>query len=58
MLATALKEARNILLDQSTIFADAQTFQKVMDWIDAPATPSEIAGMRRLQRAKLPWRRD
>lgn len=58
MLASALKEARNILLDQSTIFADAQTFQKVMDWMDTPAIRSETAGMKRLQRAKAPWRRD
>jgi len=26
MMASALKEAKNILLDQSTIYADAETF--------------------------------
>jgi uncharacterized protein (DUF1778 family) len=55
MLASALKEAKNILLDQSTIYADAQTFQKVMDWMDAAATPAEQAGMKRLLQAKAPW---
>jgi uncharacterized protein (DUF1778 family) len=51
MMSSALKEAKNVLLDQSTIFADAATFQKVMEWMDAPATPSEAAGMKRILRA-------
>jgi uncharacterized protein (DUF1778 family) len=55
MMASALKEAKNILLDQSTIYADAKTFQKVMDWMDAAATTSETAGMKRILRAKAPW---
>ena len=57
MMAAALKEAKNILLDQSTIYADAKTFQKVMDWLDAPPAPPETAGMKRLLQAKAPWRR-
>jgi uncharacterized protein (DUF1778 family) len=56
MLASALKEAKNILLDQSTLFADAKTFRKVMDWMDSAATPAETAGMKRLLHAKAPWR--
>lgn len=55
MLASAIKEAKNILLDQSTIYADAKTFQKIMDWMDQPATGSETAGMRRILQAKTPW---
>jgi uncharacterized protein (DUF1778 family) len=58
MLASALKEAKNILLDQTTLYADAKTFQKLMDWMDAPATQSEAAGMKRLLQAKTPWQRD
>ena len=58
MLASALKEAKNVLLDQSTLFADARTFQKVMDWMDADATPTEVAGMTRLLETKAPWVRD
>jgi len=58
MLASALKEAKNILLDQSTIHADAKTFQKVMDWMDADATPAETAGMRRILQSKAPWQGD
>ncbi len=52
MLASALKEAKNILLDQSTIHADAQTFHKIMDWMDRPATANEISGMKRILKAK------
>jgi uncharacterized protein (DUF1778 family) len=58
MLASAVREAKNVLLDQTTIFADANTFQKVLDWMDAPATRAETTGMKRVQRAEAPWRRD
>ena len=58
MMASALKEAKNILLDQSTIYADAKTFQKIMDWMDTPATPTEAAGMKRILQAKMPWQSD
>ncbi len=40
-------EAKNIL-DESAIHADAKTFHKIMDWMDRPATKTEISGMRRL----------
>jgi len=58
MLASALKEAKNILLDQTMIYADAKTFQKVMDWMDHDTTPAEADGMKRLLQAKAPWNRD
>jgi uncharacterized protein (DUF1778 family) len=48
MMASALKEAKNVLLDQSTLHVDAKTFQKVMDWMDAAATPAELGGMTRI----------
>ncbi len=58
MLASALKEAKNILLDQSTLYAEAQAFQKVMDWMDASPTSAETAGMKRILKSKSPWQRD
>jgi uncharacterized protein (DUF1778 family) len=58
MLASALKEAKNILLDQSTLYSGAKTFQKIMDWMDAAATPAEMAGMKRILQAKAPWQSD
>jgi uncharacterized protein (DUF1778 family) len=58
MLSSALKEAKNILLDQSTLYADARTFQKIMDWMDAPATAPQAAGMTRILHAKAPWQGD
>jgi len=54
MLASALKEAKNVLPDRTTIHADAEAFQKVMDWMDAEATPAETAGMERLLKARAP----
>ena len=58
MLASALKEAKNVLLDQSTIYMDAKNFKKVMDWMDKPVTKIEVAGMKRLLQAKTPWQVD
>ena len=56
MIASALKEAKNVLLDQTTIHADAKAFQKIMDWMDAAATPGETNGMKRILLSKSPWR--
>ncbi len=58
MMASALKEAKNVLLDQTTFYVDSRNFQRVLDWLDAPATPEQEAGMRRLLATKAPWPRD
>jgi uncharacterized protein (DUF1778 family) len=58
MMASALAAAKNVLLDQTTLLADAQTFQSVMDWMDQDATPEEVQGMARLLNAGSPWSRD
>jgi uncharacterized protein (DUF1778 family) len=58
MLSSALKEAKNVLLDQSTLYADTKTFQTIMDWMDAAPTVSEAAGMERLLGARAPWKSD
>ncbi len=55
MLASALKEAKGILLDQTTLHADAQAFAKIMDWMDSPASAVESTGIKRLMQAKAPW---
>ncbi len=55
MIASALKEAKNVLLDQTTIHADAKAFQKIMDWIDSAATPAETIVMKRILQSKSPW---
>ena len=58
MIASALEKAKNVLLDQTTIRADAEAFERIMDWMDAEPTLDEAGGMRRLLDAKMPWRRD
>jgi len=55
MISSVSKEAKHILLDQTTIHADAKTFQKIMDWMDRPASQTETDGMNRLLQAKAPW---
>jgi len=58
MLASAIKEAKNVLLDQTTFYVDNKTFQKVLDWLDGPATPEQAVGMKRLLASKTPWSGD
>jgi uncharacterized protein (DUF1778 family) len=55
MLASALKEAKNILLDQSTIHLSAKEFNAVMDWMDKAPSAEAKKGMKRLSQTKVPW---
>lgn len=55
MLASALKEAKNVLLDQTSFYAEAKAFQSIMDWLDAEPADDDVAGMKRLLEAKAPW---
>ncbi len=55
MLASALKEAKNVILDQTSLYVDNQTFQKVLDVLDAPATQEQLEGMQRLSATESPW---
>lgn len=55
MLASALREAKNVILDQTSIGVDGQIFREILDGLDAPATVEQIEGMNRLRAAKLPW---
>ena len=57
MMASALKEAKSILLGQTTVYADNATFQNVLDWMDTPASSAETAGMKRLLNTRTPWAR-
>lgn len=55
MMASALKEARNVILDQTSIYVDNKTFQNVLEWLDTPATQGQIDGMNRLHTINPPW---
>lgn len=55
MMASALKEAKNVIIDQTSIVVDDNAFQKVLDWLDSPATQEQIEGMGRLHAIKAPW---
>jgi len=55
MLASALKEAKNVILDQTSLYLDNQAFQKVLDGLDSPATPEQLEGMDRLRSVQAPW---
>ncbi len=54
MMASALKEAKNVILDQTSLFVDNKAFQQILDWLDAPATQEQIDGINRLRATKLP----
>ena len=55
MMSSALKEAKNVILDQTSIHVDNQTFQKILDWLDAPVTQQQRDGMNRLRAIKPSW---
>jgi len=58
MLASSLKEAKNVLLDRTTIVADSADFQRILAWMDAEPTADESAGVARLLDRKADWVRD
>ena len=58
MLASALKEAKNVLVDQTTLHLDAKAFAEVMDWLDRGPSQAEAEGMLRLKQVKAPWPRE
>jgi len=55
MMASALKEAKSVILDQTSIHVNNEAFQKILDWLDAPATEEQINGMNRLRAIESPW---
>ena len=55
MLGASLAAAKKILLEQTTFHADNAAFHKIMDWLDAPASDVEEAGIVRLKQTKTPW---
>lgn len=55
MLSSALKEATNVILDQTMIRMDAEDFQKVLEWMDKPASEQELEGMARLRAVRAKW---
>jgi len=55
MMASALKEAKNVILEQTSYHVDNQAFQKVLDLLDAPATQEQIDGMDRLRAIEPSW---
>lgn len=48
LLSAGVKEAKAYLLDQTTLYARAEEFNAILDWMDAPTTDAERTGMNRL----------
>ena len=55
MMVSALDAAKNVLLDQTAIYADTKTFNEILDWMDNPASSTEKTGMKHLKNSNLPW---
>ncbi len=52
MMASALKEAKSVILDQTSLYVDNKAFQKILD---TPATQVRIDGISRLCATRSPW---
>lgn len=55
MMASALKEAKKVILEQTSLYVDNDTFHRVLDLFDAPATTEQTEGMQRLAAIETPW---
>jgi uncharacterized protein (DUF1778 family) len=44
-----------VLLDQTTIYADAKAVRQILDWMGKPATAEETSGMKKLLAARTVW---
>ncbi len=55
MMASALKEAKNVILGQTSLHVDNQAFLEILEWLDGPATQEQIDGMARLRATQPPW---
>ncbi len=58
MMASALKEAKNVILDQSSFHVNNKTFNKILDLFDTDATQEQLDGMKRLLTVQAPWFRE
>jgi uncharacterized protein (DUF1778 family) len=56
MMASALKEAKNVILDQSSFHVNNKTFNKILDLFDTDATQEQLDGMKRLLTVQAPCR--
>lgn len=55
MMASALKEAKNVILDQTSLYVDNKAFQEILDWLEEPASQEQVDGMNRLRGTQFPW---
>jgi uncharacterized protein (DUF1778 family) len=55
MLASAIKEAKTVLADQTTVELDHARFHEVMSWLDGAPSKAEEAGLERLRAIKPGW---
>ncbi len=56
MLGAAIREAKNLLLDQTALFVDADSFAAIIDQLDNPTPISE--NLQKTLTATSPWDRD
>ena len=56
MLGAAVREAKNLLLDQTALFVDADSFAAILDQLDNPTPISE--NLQKTLTASSPWDRD
>ena len=55
MMTSALNKAKNVILDQTSIYVDNKAFQAVLDLLETPAPQEQLEGMQRLSSAQATW---
>ncbi|MEZ5536526.1 MAG: DUF1778 domain-containing protein [Thiolinea sp.] len=56
MLKAAVRDAKNVLLNQTALFVDARTFTSILDQLDHPSPPSDA--LKKTLTEPSPWDRD
>jgi uncharacterized protein (DUF1778 family) len=55
IMAAAVAKAKDIILDQSSIYLNSTDFDHVLKMLDAPKSQEELEGIKRLMATRPPW---
>ena len=55
IMSAAVEKAKDIILDQSTIYLNSRDFDEFLKKLDAPKSQEELSGIKRLMATRPPW---
>ncbi len=55
IMAAAVAKAKDVILDQSSVYLNSTDFDQVLKMLDAPKSQEELDGIKRLMGTRPPW---